>query len=257
MKNSPAPLWKASLPLDTEKRLRTILSAHKNTPIFFRADDIGGKTDPLFTVLMELFITHRIPLCLAVVPNWIDSATWTKYQKYQPQSTQWCWHQHGYSHTNHEHTGKKAEFGLTRSKGEVKQDIVNGKNKLTSLLGEAFRPVFTPPWNRCSSHTLQILEEQGFYAVSRSRQATPLSPEQLPDIQINIDLHTRKEQDTATSWKALYHELGQAADSGLMGFMLHHQLMNQHGLAFLDLLLRLVREYQLPACTFEEISKGT
>lgn len=257
MKNPPASLWTAPLPLDTEKKLRAIVSAYRNTPIFFRADDIGGKKDSLFDPLMELFVVHRIPLCLAVVPTWIDTAIWAKYEKYQPQSTQWCWHQHGYSHTNHEHTGKKAEFGLTRSENDIKQDIVNGKNKLASLLGDAFTPVFTPPWNRCSSQTLQTLSEQSFCAVSRSWQATPLPPEDLPDIQINIDLHTRKEQDAAISWKALYTELRQAADAGLMGIMLHHQLMNQHGFVFLDLLLRLVQEYQLPAFTFQEISKGS
>lgn len=255
MKNPPAPLWTAPLPLDTESSLRTILSAYKDTPIFFRADDIGGKTDPLFHPLMELFLTHRIPLCLAVVPTWIDTTTWSRYQRYQPQSTQWCWHQHGYSHTNHEQAGKKAEFGLARTKDEVKQDIANGKKKLANLLGDAFKPVFTPPWNRCSSQTLETLMEQGFYAVSRSKKATPPPPAELPDIQINIDLHTRKEQDAATSWKALYAELSQAAASGLMGVMLHHQLMNQLGFSFLDLLLRLVQEYQLPTCTFQEISK--
>lgn len=254
MKNLPAPLWTAPLPLNTEKSLRTILSAYKDTPIFFRADDIGGKTDPLFHPLMELFLTHRIPLCLAVVPTWIDSATWSHYQQYQPQSSQWCWHQHGYSHTNHEQAGKKAEFGRSRTKNEVKQDIVNGKNKLANLLGEAFHPAFTPPWNRCSSHTLETLAEQRFYAVSRSKKAAPLPPAELPDIQINIDLHTRKEQDAATSWEALYAEINQAADSGIMGIMLHHQLMNRQGFAFLDLLLGLVQEYHLPACTFQDMS---
>lgn len=256
MKNPLAPLWTTPLPVDTERHLRSILSAYKDTPIFFRADDIGGETDPLFDPLMELFRSHRIPLCLAVVPTWIDTATWSKYEKYQPLSDQWCWHQHGYSHTNHEHTGKKAEFGSARSKDEVKQDIVDGKNKLANLLGDAFTPIFTPPWNRCSLHTLETLAEQGFYAVSRSRKATPLPPENLPDIQINIDLHTRKEKNAATSWDALYAELSQAAESGLMGVMLHHELMNQQGFAFLDLLLTLIREYKLPSCTFQEISKG-
>ena len=43
-------------------------------------------------------------------------------------------HQHGYTHTNHELTGKKCEFGMARDYLLQRSDIENGRRRLTDLL---------------------------------------------------------------------------------------------------------------------------
>ena len=111
-----------------------------------------------------------------------------------------------------------------------------------------FYPVFTPPWNRCSLGTLQLLGELGYVAVSRSRGNMPQAPRGLPDFYVNVDLHTRKERDPAVGWKNLLKELQQAISSTFCGIMIHHQRMNEAAFDFLEMLIRILverRELQL------------
>jgi hypothetical protein len=209
--------------------------------LFFRADDIGvpGKQ---FKQLIEGFQKNNLPLCLAVVPTWLTNTRFEILLKLAGgKSSQWCWHQHGWLHRNHETTGKKQEFGPRRPADEQVQDLENGKKRLLSIMGDAFSPFFTPPWNRCSADTLNGLHNLGFQAVSRSSNAKPSSPPNLPDIQVNIDLHTRKETDPELCLNNFLKELEQGISNGLGGIMIHHQRMNPASFDFLMLLLNVVR----------------
>jgi hypothetical protein len=143
---------------------------------------------------MRLFLAHRMPLCLAVVPEWLDRSAWAKMQEYGPANPLWCWHQHGWNHTNHEPEGKKCEFGESRDRAAIQTDLRKGSEHLGRLLGDLFLPVFTPPWNRCSRATLEILAELGFLAVSRFNNARPPAAGILPELAVNVDLHTRREK---------------------------------------------------------------
>ncbi|MBN4048928.1 polysaccharide deacetylase family protein, partial [bacterium AH-315-N22] len=209
--------------------------------LFFRADDIGvpGKR---FTQLIERFKKHNIPLCLAVVPSWLTHARFATLQRITDiNSSQWCWHQHGWLHRNHEQSGKKQEFGPGRPADKQVRDLQRGKDRLLDIMGESFSPFFTPPWNRCSMDTLTGLYNLGFQAVSRSSNAAPPSPPELPDIQINIDLHTRKETAPDHCLDNLLKELELGISNGSGGIMIHHQRMNQASFDFLDLLLNSVK----------------
>ena len=64
-----------------------------------------------------------------------------------------------------------------------------------------------------------------------------MDPAGLMDIQVNVDLHTRKERTAAQAWNGFYSELEQAVVSGFCGIMIHHQRMNRNALLFLDDLL--------------------
>ncbi|MEJ2058646.1 MAG: hypothetical protein P8X39_12500, partial [Desulfofustis sp.] len=76
-------------------------------PIFFRADDIGVVSTN-FLRLLQLFQGYPVPLCLAVVPAWLSTARWRAISTHiDPGSPQWCWHMHGWTHTNHQGSGKK------------------------------------------------------------------------------------------------------------------------------------------------------
>ena len=237
-----------NLPDNTEQLLKGALEkgltdGTGDAKIFFRADDIGAPGQQ-FSQLIELFKRHRLPLCLAVVPTWLTTARFdTLHSLTGKHDSQWCWHQHGWLHRNHETEGKKQEFGSARPAAEQISDLEKGRKRLGAIMGKSFSPFFTPPWNRCSIDTLHGLHNMAFQAVSRSINARPISPSNLPDLQVNIDLHTRKETDPDLSFNNLLRELEQGISNGTGGIMIHHQRMNKTALTFLDLLLETVASF--------------
>ncbi len=219
-------------------------------PIFFRADDIGVMS-PRFLRLLRLFQDYQVELCLAVVPVWLTRARWGAInEKIDGHSSLWCWHQHGWSHINHEESGKKSEFGPARPAEAISNDLVRGRNRLEAIIGSSFFPVFTPPWNRCSESTVDILAELGYKAISRSR-GEQMNPARLPDYHVNVDLHTRKEADPASSLDQLCGEFRRAAAVRSIGVMIHHQLMDENHFGLLEMLLQLAASNpRLKTCNF-------
>jgi peptidoglycan/xylan/chitin deacetylase (PgdA/CDA1 family) len=210
--------------------------------IFFRADDVAvpGRQ---FSRLMDLFSAYGVPLSLAVVPAALTRKRWQCLKGFEKKNpSRWCWHQHGWRHVNHETEGKKQEFGGGRTVSEIKRDLVKGKERLEMLMGDHFYPVFTPPWNRCSSNTLKLAKELGYAAVSRSRGSKTPSPGGLPDFFVNVDLHTRKEKRPAEAWEKLFSELQQAIASNHCGIMIHHRMMNDAAFDFMEILLKALAE---------------
>ncbi len=205
--------------------------------VFFRADDIGIPS-LRFSQLIQCFQKHSLPLCLATVPAWLtDQRLGELRQVTGTAASQWCWHQHGQVHHNFEHEGKKQEFGPARPPEIIRNSLAHGRKRLEQLLAEDFLPVFTPPWNRCAEATLRALADLGFLAVSRSLGARPESLPGLPDFQVSVDLHTRKETSPPHSFAKLLGEIEEGFASGRCGIMIHHQRMNCRALEFLDLLL--------------------
>jgi hypothetical protein len=256
-----ASLYK-KLPPDTEKRLqlaldRGLAKGKGEAEIFFRADDIGVQGEQ-FSRLIELFLTAGLPLCLAVVPSWLTTIRFQQLLRLTGQnSSQWCWHQHGWLHRNHESEGKKQEFGPSRPATEQWADLAKGKERLISIMGTTFSPFFTPPWNRCSLDTLHGLQNLQFTAVSRSAGAKPLPPPGLPDLQVNTDLHTRKEENPETCLNNLLNEFEQGLISGRSGIMIHHQRMNRTAFDFLAILLNLIASHpNLYPVRFQEIGNN-
>lgn len=245
---SVAPLWTAP-PNDLAVRLDGCIaaslksySAEKPAGVFFRADDIGvpGKQ---FQRLIDIFKRHETPLSLAVVPARLTAVRWSALMKIcRDASFLWCWHQHGWRHKNHEKNTKKQEFGPCRTSEEIESDLLEGRKRLVSLMQTLFYPLFTPPWNRCSGETLQLLKKNNYRAVSRHQSAIPASPKGLPDIFVNVDLHTRRETRAQDGWKNLFEELGAAFSGGFCGIMLHHQRMNAAAFEFMDVLLEQLKQ---------------
>ena len=244
MNDTSASIWH-HLPPDLVSRIETCvdaacsrLSTKNPVSIFFRADDIAvpGKN---FFQLIELFISYHIPLSLAVVPAWITKIRWQTIKQSADKAPKlWCWHQHGWRHMNHESKGKKQEFGPGRSVDRIRKDLLHGRKRLEMVLGNAFYPAFTPPWNRCDRNTLELLKKFKYRVVSRSQYSKPLAPNGLPDFSVNVDLHTCKETNPIEAWNHLFKELFQSLSSGFCGIMLHHQRMNESGFIFLELLLK-------------------
>jgi len=257
MKYDSVLIWH-DMPEDIEKRLeRTLDTALEisgpEIRVFFRADDVGvpGKQ---FEQLMALFLRHHVPLALAVVPAWLTRSRWDVISRMgNSDPALWCWHQHGWRHENHETEGKKQEFGPARSVTEIENDIVRGKDRLLSIMEDEFYPVFTPPWNRCSADTLEILRNLEFYAVSRFEKAKISALSGLPDIPMNVDLHTRKDPDAETGWAHLFTELETGLKHGLCGIMIHHQRMNKSAFVFLDLLLTRLNSRKIHLTSLPEL----
>ncbi len=254
MTPQPSALWQVPLPPDIEERLEQILCSDQGpVEIFFRADDVG-RIDRHSTRLIEVFSRHGMPLCPALVPRWLTEDSWQALQALVRDPQKFCWHQHGLAHVNHESQGKKNEFGEGRSRAEVEEDIASGRNRLRKILGSEFFPVFTPPWNRCSGATMEILARQGFAALSRSINVQPQPPAGLPDIPINIDLHTRREDDPVQGMDNLLEECRRARQGGRMGFMIHHQRMNDTAFSFLvHLFSAIAASPGLRCCTFRDL----
>lgn len=225
--------------------------------VFFRADDIAVPSRG-FQQLVECFQKHQLPLCLATVPAWLTERRLKELRSVTgANTTQWCWHQHGRVHRNFETDGKKQEFGPTRPKSEIQASLMQGRQRLEYLLDKDFLPVFTPPWNRCGIDTLQSLVDLDYLAISRSKGAQPETIDSLPDYQVNVDLHTRKEATPQLALDNFLKEIEQGIGSGLCGIMIHHQRMNSAAVEFLDLLLGLIKNNKnLLPVTFGDLTSS-
>ncbi|WP_285906614.1 polysaccharide deacetylase family protein [Pseudodesulfovibrio pelocollis] len=238
VKTTVSALWSApqSLLDDGLRRVDTLLAgAAPGVEVFFRADDVAAPGEACERML-EIFARHGLPLHLAVTPAWLTPARWDVLHRWAGDSDQWCWHQHGWRHVNHQRAGRKGEFGDERTPEAKRADLARGRARLEAIMGARFSPVFTPPWNRFDAQTARLLHEAGYVAVSRwaGAQGAVPTPEGLPDIPVNVDLHTRRESDPAEGLDALLREIEGGLASRRVGFMLHHQRMNDAAFGFLD-----------------------
>lgn len=248
MTQKVSPIWN-NLPEDLRLRLNDCLDAakysnsqQKRPVIFFRADDVAVPSDN-FSRLMSLFYQYRMPLCLAVVPAWLTHKRWAQlYSMSEHNNSLWCWHQHGWRHVNHSKKGKKYEFGPDRPLPLIQKDLIKGRARLRDIMGENFYPVFTPPWNRCDDHTLALLKELKYKAVSRNSTKGSGIPEQIIEYNVHVDLHTRKEKRAEEGWANLLDELSTALANGMCGIMIHHQLMNHQAFVFLESVFQILEE---------------
>jgi len=263
MTPSASAMWRhlpGHMGKEIEERVAKALGKRDgNTPctVFFRADDVAVPGKQLAR-LMALFIKFGAPLCLAVVPAWLTRQRWRSLSGLGQRSPSlWCWHQHGWRHANHEKEGRKQEFGPSRSTAQIAADLRHGQERLQSIMGEAFVPIFTPPWNRCSNEALGQLRSNGFQAVSRSRGQKPAALPGLPDLFVNVDLHTRKEPDPRSAWASLFRDMEAALSQNYCGIMIHHRLMNDAAYQFLESLLGILKaRREIHLCRFEDVLDG-
>src|SRR5262249_26687005 len=198
---------------------RALDALHHPAKIFFRDDDAGWSDERLFQ-LLDIFAKHGLPLDVAAIPMAVTSRVaqeLCRRMTARPESIRV--HQHGYAHVNHESAGKKCEFGSARDYFSQRSDIANGKSLLADLLGFAPEPIFTPPWNRCTTITARCLLELGFKVISRDAQAAPLGISGLIELPIEIDwfVHNKKVRLGRGEWGSLLAaKLGNRASVGIM-----------------------------------------
>ena len=150
----------------------------------------------------------------------------------------------GLQHANHQSAGRKCEFGDARSAAAQCEDLARGQALLAGWLGPRVQPWFTPPWNRCTTETAELLARLGFQALSRDRGAKP-AQDALPELPVDIDWsrHWREGGAPAVAEALALALRARAADGAALGLMLHHAVMSDEELRCLAALLANVSKH--------------
>jgi hypothetical protein len=221
------------------------------TQFFFRDDDAGWRDDRLFS-LLDIFERHRVPIDLAAIPLAVSASGAKEIRSRMSAEPKLVRvHQHGYAHANHESSGKKCEFGLSRSRAEQKADIAAGQKQMLELFGSSVEKIFTPPWNRCTAYTAECLVEQGFEVLSRESEATLFGKAGLAEVPIDVDWFPvkRRERFTRDAWAGWVGAKIRAESR--VGVMFHHAVMEAEDLMEAGPLLAMLASH--PAVRFATI----
>ena len=215
---------------------------------FFRDDDAGWANDE-FRALFGCFRRHSVPIDIAAIPSALTPEFAGEVCALHDDAPALIGiHQHGFSHANHEVAGRKCEFGTSRAREDQYSDIQLGKMKLEAILGSAFDPIFTPPWNRCTEITGECLRELGFCVLSRDASAPSLSLSGLRELSISIDWFAKK-NGARLSFQALGTLIANTVkQSQPIGIMLHHELMSADERKLLGDLLVLLSTHRQAHC---------
>src|SRR4051812_22513138 len=202
---------------DTHSPGEVLKAALEERPVevWFRDDDAGWADERLLE-LIDRFA--GFPLDLAVIPMELTEPLASRLRDL-PVGL----HQHGYAHTNHQVEGRKCEFGPARSRAQQLADIAAGQERLRALLGDRLDPFFTPPWNRCTRDTGEVLVELGFALLSREHRAEPLGL--LPELPVHLDVARLAPAELDERFA------GFVRDGGPVGVMFHHGVMEPDDMA--------------------------
>jgi peptidoglycan/xylan/chitin deacetylase (PgdA/CDA1 family) len=226
--------------------------------LFFRDDDAGWD-DPALARLLQVFERHQVVIDLAVIPDAVSDRLVALVQPALATGGVRV-HQHGYRHLNHEVMGRKCEFGPSRRPEEQRSDLATGATLLVGAFGDAVDPIFTPPWNRCTPTTIDLLAELGYLVLSRHtttsdpppKLARPNRAQRGQDAQfrgvrersVSFDWFGRTQGtrwDPAERGRRLAASLRQP---GPVGVMLHHAVTEADELAAIDELVALVSQHR-------------
>jgi hypothetical protein len=224
-------------------------------PWFFRDDDAGWADSQLWA-LADVFGAAGVALDVAAIPAALSSGTAERLSRLATGGAVRVY-QHGWSHVNHEMTGRRCEFGRGRSAEQQLADLVTGRAHLAGQLDGRVEPVFVPPWNRCADLTLALLTDLGFAGLSRDAsgprcheagpgERPPWNP-RLGEVGVCID------------WVRLWREGGpvllggalaaavtdseRAGCGGALGVMLHHAAHGPDDLQALRHLLAVIHDH--------------
>jgi len=214
--------------------------------LFIRDDDAGWRDDRLVRML-DVLAARGVPVDVAAIP--VEVGVWIAAElRGRAESGLVGVHQHGYAHENHEAEGRRCEFGPSRSRGDQRHDIAAGRELLQAMLGPTLQPWFTPPWNRCTAETGEVLVELGFTALSRDRTAGRLGLPGLAELPIDVDwFATRRGRPLGR--EAVGAQLAAAVRAGgPVGLMLHHAEMDDAEMLALTGLIDLVGSHPHVRC---------
>lgn len=216
--------------------VRSALDAAADPVPFFVRDDDAGWEDEALWRLVDRCEFHRVHIDLAVIPIALESALADKLRDRASGGLVHL-HQHGYRHFNHELTGRKCEFGPSRTHDEQLADIAEGKAVLTEMLHPFVDPVFTPPWNRCTDDTAAALVNLDFSVLSCDRTAAQFGLDGLAEVPISVDWFAKSKGEPLTREQIGLEIAAQITSGGTVGIMLHHAVTDADHLELIDQLL--------------------
>lgn len=206
---------------------RALDAAASPIDFFFRDDDAGWRDERLFA-LLDLFERHSLPIDVAAIPRAVTEALASELRaRVAAAPERLAVHQHGFAHLNHEAEGRKCEFGPSRPRALQQQDIELGRRILSEAYGLQTGDIFTPPWNRCTEVTGEVLRAGGFRVLSRDATARPLGVAGLCELPVRVDWLARR-KGVRLSLEELGDLLAEAASAAAspVGVMFHHELMD-------------------------------
>jgi hypothetical protein len=216
---------------------------------FFRDDDAGWDDARLFA-LVDVFARRALPLDVAVIPRSLSAELAASLVSFAgEQRGRLGLHQHGLAHVSHELSGRKCEFGESRDPDIQRRDITEGFELLAERLPGVVQSVFTPPWNRCSQATGQVLRELGFRVLSRHISEEPIAMPGLAEVPVSVDWTFAKRDGRRLTWPELGRLAGERVRSGApVGVNLHHAVMDRQELDLLGEMCDLLAEHPAARC---------
>jgi hypothetical protein len=219
---------------------QALAEAARPVTFFVRDDDVGWADEQLFA-LLDTFVDVDLPIDLAVIPRPLTAGL---ARRLQCRRQHIDLHQHGYAHVNHEPEGRKCEFGPVRSRARQRQDIARGQQRLRALLGPGVRPIFTPPWNRCTPDTAACLVDLGFIALSRDISAGTFGVAGLIELPVTFDWFAKRKGAPLSRDERGDLLAQQIRAETPVGIMLHHAPMDADDMAALRELLVLLADHR-------------
>lgn len=237
--------------------LQEFADAGNRVDVFLRDDDVDT-FEPGLLNLIHFLDTHRLPCNLAVIPGLLSSGA-ADYLRplLAEESALVSLSQHGYRHINHEESGRKCEFGDSRTYEAQLADILTGREFFDEHFRGQLPDVFVPPWNRCSPNGLRAIKDAGFSIYSgwegRSIGASYVAAEMgLKTVSANVDIFEWGKNVRLKEAAEVDYEIRARIETGRIGILLHHKLMEQK--AF-DLLAGLADQLrQFTAIRFNHLS---
>jgi hypothetical protein len=228
--------------------------------VFVRDDDAGWGDQPLHD-LLDLLDDLAVPLDLAAIPAEVTPVLAAELAgRARSGRSDLVVHQHGWRHVNHQQQGRSCEFGADRDRQAQHEDLLAGRRRMADLFGDAgdaFAPeVFTPPWNRCTDGTGEVLRELGFTLLSRDRTAGSVGVPGLTEVPVTVDwfatVKVRDEHGGVARRPVNREQRGDLVAAALKdstapgtatGLMLHHAVTGATDLADLRALLEVLTRH--------------
>lgn len=142
---------------------------------FWWRDDDLADGDHQLPVFIDIAKALGIAPLVAVVPGLRTAAA-------VPASSlpdDWAYAQHGWKHLNHEPAGQgNNEFGDARPPGDVRADLVRGREIMRDQFAGQYVDVFVPPWFHFAERHEPLINDVGYRGFSGwgGRWRTQLAP---------------------------------------------------------------------------------
>lgn len=195
---------------------------------FWWRDDDASQPGPRLDALLAMAKCNGAPVALAVIPSRVTDTVLARCEGEGIAILQ-----HGFSHTNHQKTGKAAELGDARSLEAVLADCTAGRVRLAEWA--TFVPVMVPPWNRMRSDLSIHLAKAGYRGVSLFAGSCLNSPLRRVDTHIDpISWRTDRDLHPQATLAEMIEAALSVKNPGALGLLTHHAVHTDRVWAFVE-----------------------